>query len=416
MRKIIILAIIVAGSAGAATYYVDSVNGLDDPSWNGGPGDPWQTITYALSRVSGENTFMCRGEFEEGVEVGRDDYSSTFIANSQAAIRGSIVSIDEVVTLELDDFDIFGFAGGGCKAYVKVNDCYFNCPSGPAFCIDRFHGGGVAYNCVFEDCMSVISITAFEFGSARFEGCEVKNCEGGISYSGEASVSATGCKFYDVAGTAFGASMWGEFATLSSCEIINCGTGAAIGGSRYGASGAVRNSLFKYNTKPIRAYYDNENWGGIEISENLVTENGGSGIEVGGVKIKLRRNAVTENDGSGVYVTEGAPDLGTPKDPGRNVFAGNKSGYDVYNASSENIPACGNSWDPQSEQEMEGKTWQEVNVTRIHDHWDDPNVGYVMWSEPMSGVAPASLGRIKASFGTENGPEQTNTAPMIDRP
>jgi hypothetical protein len=374
VRKLIILAIIVAvaGSAGAATYYVDSEVGRDDPSRNGGPLEPWRTITYALSRASGENTFMCRGTFEEEVKVGRDDHSSTFIANPKAAIKGSIVSIYEVVTIELDDFDIFGFAGGGCKAYVKVNDCYFNCPSGTAFRIDRFHGGGVAYNCVFEDCKSVISIPAFEFGSARFDGCEVKDCEGGISYSGEASVSATGCKFYNVAGVAFGGSMWGEFATVSSCEIINCGTGAAIGGSQYGAYGNIRNSLFKYNTKPIKAFYNNENWGGVEISGNLVTDNGGSGVEVGGIRIKVRSNVVTENDGYGVYITEGAPDLGTPGDPGGNTLAGNKSGYDVYNASPEDIPAYGNTWDPRSEAEMKGKTWQEVNVTRIYDRWDDP--------------------------------------------
>jgi hypothetical protein len=50
---------------------------------------------------------------------------------------------------------------------------------------------------------------------------------------------------------------------------------------------------------------------------------------------------------------------------------------------------------------MKGKTWREVNVTRIYDHWDDPKVGYVMWSKPIFGVAPASLGQIKASFQGE---------------
>ncbi|HUU56736.1 MAG TPA: hypothetical protein VMW93_05285, partial [bacterium] len=54
--------------------------------------------------------------------------------------------------------------------------------------------------------------------------------------------------------------------------------------------------------------------------------------------------------------------------------------------------------------EMAGKTWQQVNVTRIYDHWDDPSVGYVMWSD-FSAVRPASLGRIKASFGEGAGLE-----------
>jgi hypothetical protein len=61
---------------------------------------------------------------------------------------------------------------------------------------------------------------------------------------------------------------------------------------------------------------------------------------------------------------------------------------------------------------MAGKTWQEVNVTRIYDHWDDSNVGYVMWSEPMVGVAPASLGRIKAAF--KDAPSSGQAGPASD--
>lgn len=399
MGKIIIaIMVAVAGVAGAATYYVDSEIGRDDPSRKGGPGDPWRTITYALSRVSGENTFMCRGTFEEEVEVGRDDDRSTFVANPEAAIRGSIVTVYEVVFVKLNDFDIFGYAGGGSKAYVEVNNCYFNYPSGEAFQIARFHGGGIANDCVFEDCGTVMAVGGFEFGTARFSQCDVKDCGSGISYSGEATVSAYSCRFDNVAGTAFHASIWGEFATVSDCVLSNCGTGVSMVGTWFGGYGAIRDSTFKYNTVPITATHNVENYGGITITNNAVTENHGPGVAVAGVRIKLRDNVIKDNAGHGVYIGEGNPDLGTPGDPGGNTFAGNKSGYDVYNASPENIPAFGNTWDPQSEAEMAGKTWQEVNVTRIYDRWDDPNVGYVMWSEPMLGVAPASLGQIKASF------------------
>lgn len=400
MRKLVALMVLLvaAGVGRAATYYVDSEDGRDDPAWSGSALEPWRTITYALSRVSGENTFMCRGEFEEEVEVGRDDDRSTFIGNPEAAIRGSIVSVYEVVFVKLDDFDIFGYAGGGSKAYVEVNNCYFVYPSGEAFQIARFHGGGIANDCVFEDCKSVMNIPGFEFGSARFKRCEIKDCGNGISYSGEATVSATSCRFENVAGTAFSASIWGEFGTVSNCDILNCGTGVSMVGTWFGGSGTIKDSTFKYNTVPITATHNVEDYGGITITNNAVTENHGPGVAVAGVRIKLRDNVIKDNAGHGVYIAEGNPDLGTPTDPGGNTFAGNKSGYDVYNASSESVPAVGNTWDPQSEQEMEGKTWQEVNVTRIYDHWDDPNVGYVMWSEPMLGVAPASLGQIKASF------------------
>jgi hypothetical protein len=406
-----VILVAASGSAGAATYYVDAVNGCDDPAWNGGPGDPWATLTYALARASGENTFICRGTFEEEVEVGRDDDRSTFVGDPEAAIGGSIETVYEVVFLELDDFEIFGYAGGGSKAYVEVNNCYFNYPSGEAFQIARFHGGGIANDCVFEDCGSVMSIPGFEFGFARYIGCEVKDCEAGIGYSGEASVSATDCVFNNVAGVAFGASIWGEFGTVSSCNIINCGTGVSMAGTWYGGFGTIKDSTFKYNTVPITATHNVEDYGGITITGNVVTENGGSGVAVGGVRIKLRGNAITDNAGHGVYIAEGNPDLGTPAEPGGNTFAGNKSGYDVYNASPENIPACGNSWGPRSEQEMQGKTWHDVNVTRIYDHWDDPSVGYVMWCEPLEGVAPASLGRIKASF--REGPASPARLPEI---
>lgn len=414
LRNIIAVAIVaVAGSAGAATYYVDEVNGADDPARNGGPGDPWRTITYALSRVSGENTFMCRGTFEEEVEVGRDDDRSTFVANPEAAIRGSITTVYEVVFLELDDFDIFGYAGGGSKAYVEINNCYFNYPSGEAFQVARFHGGGIAEDCVFEDCGSVMSIPGFEFGTARFSQCDLKDCGSGISYSGEASVSATDCVFSNVAGVAFGASIWGEFATVKNCVLSNCGTGVSMVGTWFGGYGKIEDSTFKFNNVPIAATHNVEDYGGIRITDNAVTENYGAGVTVGGVRIELRGNLIEDNDGHGVYITEGNPDLGTPGDPGGNTFAGNKSGYDVYNASPEDIPAVGNTWDPQAEAEMKGKTWQEANVTRIYDHWDDPSVGYVMWSEPILGVAPASLGQIKASFRGEASSGKSTPNPSV---
>lgn len=391
------------GQAVAATYYVDSADGRDDPVWNGGPNDPWATMSYALSRTSGENTFLCRGTFEEEVEIGRDDNSATFISNPEGNVRGSIITVYEVVFLELEGFDIFGYAGGGSKAGVEVNNCYFNYPAGKAFQIDRFHGGGLANDCVFDHCGSVMSIPGFEFGSARFKECEIKDCEGGIGYSGEASVSATDCVFNNVAGVAFGASIWGEFATVSGCVLTDCGTGVSMGGTWYGGFGTVKNSTFKNNDVAIKATHSVEDYGGITITGNVVTDNHGAGVTVGGVRIKLRGNVIKDNAGHGVYISEGNPDLGLPAEPGGNTFAGNGSGYDVYNNSPDNIAAVGNTWDPQSEQEMNGKTWRDVNVTRIYDHWDNPGVGYVMWSEPLLGVAPASLGRIKASFG-EGGP------------
>jgi hypothetical protein len=400
VRKLIILAIIVAavGWAEAATYYVDSDDGRDDPAWNGGPLEPWQTITYALSRVSGENTFMCRGTFEEEVTLGEDDAGSEFVGNPEATLVGGVFC-ENYYDGGVGVFRVYGFAGGGAQAELIVSNCYFNYPGGTALAAGPYSGRLRTYYSVVEDCRYAFRQT-LEFGSLYFSDCDILNCEGGISASGEFFATVTGCSFSNVKRYGVYLSIFYDRGEVRSCEFYGCKTGVGLQGPRgpyYGCNLSVHDSILRDNYLGISAGCTPKPDRYIVVYNNDVIDNRGNGVEVWG-EAKLRGNTVRANDGHGVYITEDRPNLGTPADPGGNTLAGNKSGYDVYNASPENIPAVGNTWDPQSEEEMKGKTWQEVNVTRIYDRWDDPNVGYVMWSEPMLGVAPASLGRIKASF------------------
>ncbi|NIT36312.1 MAG: hypothetical protein GTN49_07405 [candidate division Zixibacteria bacterium] len=138
MRKLIILAIIVAavGWAEAATYYVDSDDGRDDPTWNGSPLEPWQTITYALSRVSGENTFMCRGTFEEEITVEDDDGGSTFEPNPEAKLDGSIATNECHNPVLLAGFRVEGEAGAGTHSGLWVGQCSFTNPGGSALSLN----------------------------------------------------------------------------------------------------------------------------------------------------------------------------------------------------------------------------------------------------------------------------------------
>jgi hypothetical protein len=129
---ILILLVAVAGLAGAATYYVDEVNGADDPARSGGPGDPWRTITYALSRVSGGDTFMCRGTFEEKVTIEAYGIRPTFVANPEAVVKGYIKSPSYVYKLKINGFRVYGYTGIGDNGELVVEDCYFNNPGGPA--------------------------------------------------------------------------------------------------------------------------------------------------------------------------------------------------------------------------------------------------------------------------------------------
>ncbi len=396
MRRIIILAIIVAvaGSAGAATYYVDSVNGLDDATWSGGPGDPWQTITYALSRVSGENTFMCRGEFEEDVPVTDDDRGSKFSGNPGAVLKGDVDG-GFSTAFTFGNFEIFGCMKGDAITSFGADYCYFRNPGGSGLSPHRYNGATGAESCVFENCGGVCSVGAWEFGGLTIRDCKVTDCGSGVSYSGGADAAIYNTVFSDVPKGAINFASWERWVGIAGCEFDNCGDAVIIYVRRDGAS--VRGCNFSGNKRAL-SVEASDAASYLDVEDNSIVLSIGDGVDVKGTPVSLRRNVVVDNGGHGVYIGENAPDLGTPKDPGGNTFAGNKSGYDVYNASSEDIPAYGNTWDPESEKEMAGGTWQTVNVTRIYDHWDDPSVGYVMWSEPMLGVAPASLGRIKASF------------------
>ncbi|NIT36311.1 MAG: hypothetical protein GTN49_07400 [candidate division Zixibacteria bacterium] len=243
-----------------------------------------------------------------------------------------------------------------------------------------------------------------------FRNTDVTDCREGISVRLDVSWGVSDCRLERVAGTALSVST--ATGSVKNSRFYNNGKGIAVScGRTPPAYPRIYDCVFRGNGTAVAVNVYTLLGSSVKVERNDVSDNAGAGLELLGPRIFLKDNVVRDNGGHGVYITEGAPDLGTPTDPGGNTFAGSKSGYDVYNASSENIPAYGDTWDPQSEAEMEGKTWQDVNVTRIYDHWDDPNVGYVMWSEPMSGVAPASLGQIKASFKDAPAPVQSKAGP-----
>ncbi len=397
MRNLMVLIIIVAvaGSAGAATYYVDSVNGLDDPARSGGPLEPWQTITYALSRVSGENTFMCKGLFEEEITVLDDDGGSTFKANVEAGLEGFFATKECLSPVLVRGFQIDGTAAAYTRSYLSVVECRLSHSDGWALLSLGQMPSLSVRDCVIANAKWAV-VDQSEGGAINFYDTEIADCGDGVTIYSKVTWGVSGCRLERVASTALAITDAGGSARNSEFYDNGKGLEVTYGGSA--AYGDVSDCVFRGNASAVKVKIWPGLYGRFKVERNDVSGNLGNGLDLSGDAVSARGNVVVDNGGHGVYIGENAPDLGTPKDPGGNTFAGNKSGYDVYNASSEDIPAYGNTWDPESEKEMAGGTWQTVNVTRIYDHWDDPSVGYVMWSEPMLGVAPASLGRIKASF------------------
>jgi hypothetical protein len=396
--KLIILAIIVAaaGLARAATYYVDSDDGRDDPTWNGGRLEPWQTLSYALERASGANTFMCRGFFQEEITVRDDDGGSTFVANGEAILKGYLATKECLRPVFLRDFQVDGNATAGTSSYLSVDECRFTNPARIALIL---HGPTSSLS-VRDSVVANAEYGAYgtgEYSGIYFYDTHIADCAEGVCIVNYAVWGISGCRLERVAGAALDIKEAGGSARNTEFYDNDTALKAVYGGLE-AAYGYVSDCVFRGNGLAVVVNVDPEAKSRFSLERNDVRNNTLNGLELSGDDVYARGNVVTGNGGHGVYITEDAPDLGTPGDPGGNTLAGNKSGYDVYNASPENIPAYGNTWDPQSEAEMNGKTWQEVNVTRIYDRWDDPDVGYVMWSEPMLGVAPASLGQIKASF------------------
>ncbi len=398
MYKLIILAIIVAavGLAEAATYYVDSEIGRDDPTWNGGPLEPWQTLSYALERASGANMFMCKGLFNEGVYVYDDDGGSTFVANVEAILKGPFVTEECLRPVFLRDFQVDGSATADARSYLSVNQCRFINPAVTALYLFGPTASLSVRDTVITNAEWVV-YSEGEYSTVYLYDTYVADCAEGVSVGDFISWGIYGCRLERVSGTAL--HIYEAGGSAKNTEFYDNGKAVVVeylytaGFYKY-----IQDCVFHGNDVAVKVIIKQKSNSRVAVERNEVRNNLGNGLELSGSDVDVRDNVVRDNDGHGVYVEKGAPDLGTRADPGGNTFAGNRSGYDFFNASPENIPAYGNTWDPQSEAEMEGKTWQEVNVTRIYDHWDDADVGYVMWSEPVVAVAPASLGQIKASF------------------
>ena len=388
---------VAAGASRAATFYVDSGVGRDDPAWNGGPGAPWRTITYALSRATGANTFLCHGVFAEDVAFAYDDRGSSFVANPDARLNGDVTAADEAA-LTVQGFDVYGGIAGPAKGGVTATDCYFNDPAGAALGPARFYGAVTATGCVFENCRyAVHAVGPYEFGQIRLSNCTITDCVYGVCYSGGAYTQITGCTFTDVDNAAILCHDDGEGVFITGCRFTNCCGGLDLELSTDRGTAIVTACEADGCGRGITATAHADNDLGIQINGCRVDRSDGDGVVVHG-KVVIRDTTVNYNAGRGVYIEAGAADLGTEQKPGGNTFAANGAGFDVYNKSSANVPAYGNHWDPQTEAEMAGHTWQDRDITRIYDRWDDAAAGYVVWGAPSLRAAPASLGEVKALF------------------
>ncbi len=211
------------------------------------------------------------------------------------------------------------------------------------------------------------------------------------TYINDTQVSILNCVF-DHGGICIGPN---AACTYIDNNIINNCEGEAI----Y----ILSNNTYIYNNN----IYNNQ--GGIHtivnsvsIHNNNIHNNSLYGIKCSYHSPIIFSNTIIDNNPYGIYITaDSNPDLGggAQSCTGNNTISGNGT-YEIYNESSNLIFAKYNYWDSLSESEMMGHTYDQVNVTRIFDHWDDIGNGYVNWNNPGTHIkiVPSSIGQIKAAY------------------
>jgi parallel beta-helix repeat protein len=182
VRAFIAALLLLPSTVGAATYYVDAVNGDDSHSAQQAtsPATPWKTIkTATLAAVAGDTILVQPGTYTESVESKRDGSDNapiTFQANGVVTVRpptgtpGFFVSHDHLI------IDGFTVTGGTVGLRLGPHDG----GDGPV-------AGLVARNnVVTNNSSNGIQFANAVHGVAEFNTVS-QNGQNGISYSGNSS-------------------------------------------------------------------------------------------------------------------------------------------------------------------------------------------------------------------------------------
>ena len=224
------LTLLPAATAARGEFYVDAANGTDVPT-AGTATTPWQTLTYALAQITGQDHEIhvapglhdaALGEFFPLVMKPRVSIAGA--GQGQTVIQGTgtetLVSFHGTIAGDTSLTDL--------SLRVAATGIYNS--------VDGFDGltGPTLARLEFERCSRGVALGGSSYGIAapRIEDCLFAKC--GVGIRVQSSLASTplrieGCVFHDCGTGFYLDSLHGSNLTLHDCEFTLCGTGAEIG-------------------------------------------------------------------------------------------------------------------------------------------------------------------------------------------
>ncbi len=136
----------------------------------------------------------------------------------------------------------------------------------------------------------------------------------------------------------------------------------------------------------------------VVLTNNTVSDNASAGIIFLANHTFKVENCTVQNNNTGVEVDGPNVDLGggTQSSVGGNTFSGNTI-FDFVMGYANNVYAKFCNWSTNAEGDMSGEHPDTVDIDEIFDHWEDGNMGYVMWDDFSGGaVEETTWGQLKA--------------------
>ncbi|KPK84903.1 MAG: hypothetical protein AMS27_08780 [Bacteroides sp. SM23_62_1] len=317
----------------ASDYYVDAVGG-SDATGNGTQGNPWKTITYALSKISGtgHTLHVAAGTYdaslgetfpilmENGVSLAGTGAEVSIINANEAGRVIQCISITDTST-RIEGFTIMGGSNseGGGGIYVSAGSC------------PRITGNIIKNNTVPVARVSVTPESRLGGGiyilnsSPEITGNQIID-----NWTGALDLTNTGSGGWGggiaVSGSASNPVIQNN--TITGNKAINTSYASAFGGGIYigdGASGTIVNNTISANfLRQLSATSGATYGGGIYISgsgtpvilDNVISNNTASamygsvsecsGIFIDGCCPTITKNVIAGNDYNGISISSSA--------------------------------------------------------------------------------------------------------------
>jgi len=306
---VILIATLLCGSAVATAYYVDASTTEGNVVGDGSSGNPWQTITHALTQVStGATIHVATGEYSSSMTGSSESFPISIGANIALSGAGSALTTIEGGDTDNDKITLatnVTFEGFAIKG-ISSSDSYYGVKINGS-------GGGIN-NCVLDgegsgrNGIYFNGVTGGNTAGGSITTCEVKELVNGIILDGGNSTPVTiqycTIETIDYYGIEVGSS-WDTTVNIKNNNIIYAGwsSGSSYSSGIYahGASSTVtidQNTIVRCPKRGICMRF-----GTVTLKNNIISDAPypNAGPTANGYGIYQTGGSLTTNDYNNVW-------------------------------------------------------------------------------------------------------------------